>query len=432
MPISRLVFPAVALALAAAVSPAYAQPAGGVTVVETFPTGTSLDHRDVPDAWKVWPEMIEGARWRLDVAAFYVSDREGGRLERVLEAWEAAGARGVRVRVLADAGFYDTYPETLDRLAEMPGIQVRLLDYRDLEGGPLHAKYFVVDGREAYVGSQNFDWRALEHIHEVGLRIDVPGYAWALEEVFEADWERGVPLGNAGAEADSLRSLPETATLPPSLRLAATEARSARPAPPFDWVESSGDTARLWPAFSPSGDLPRGEDWDLPQILDLIDGARDSLQLTGLSYSPVSRDGSYWEVIDVALRGAANRGVTVRLLVSNWSTRAPKIDHLKSLALVPGVEVRIVSIPEAKEGFIPFARVTHAKYLTVDGEWCWLGTSNWEQSYFVTSRNVGVVLESPEITGILERDFKTLWESPYAEAVRAEREYTPPRIQDGD
>jgi len=400
-----------------------------VTVVESFPTGTSLDQPGVPDAWQVWPKLVAGAKWRLDVAAFYVSNREGSRLEPVVEAWKDAGARGVRVRILADAGFYETYPSTLDSLARAPGVEVRLLDFRSLAGGPLHAKYFVVDGREAFVGSQNFDWRSLEHIHEVGLEIRVPGYVRALEDVFEGDWAWGEPLG-VEAAADSLGGAAEGEGLPPSMRAAADDARSIRPSPPFTWVESSGDTARLWPAFSPSGELPDDEDWDLPQLLDLIDGAQDSLQLTGLSYSPVSRNGAYWEVIDVALRTAAVRGVTVRLMVSDWSTKEPKIEHLKSLALVPGVEVRIVSIPEAAEGFIPFARVTHAKYLTVDGTWCWLGTSNWEQSYFVNARNVGVILQSPEVAGLLDQDFRTLWESSYARTVRADEEYLPPRIQE--
>jgi phosphatidylserine/phosphatidylglycerophosphate/cardiolipin synthase-like enzyme len=415
-----------------AVDPAYAGPHGNVTVVESFPEGTVLDHREVPDAGQVWPDMVKGAEWGLDVAAFYVSNREGSRLDPVVEAWEAAGARGVRVRLLADAGFYETYPATLDRLAAAPGVQVRLLDYRAISGGPLHAKYFVVDGRDAFVGSQNFDWRALEHIHEIGVHISVPGYVGALEEIFELDWERAVPLTGDAPPADTLLVAAEGGPLPISAAAAVAGAATYRPTPPFTWVESSGDTARLWPAFSPQIDLPDGGDWDLPQILDLMDGARDSLQLTGLSYSPVGRDGSYWETIDIALRRAALRGVTVRLLVSNWSTKSPKIDHLKSLSLVPGVEVRIVSIPEAEEGFIPFARVTHAKYLTVDGEWAWIGTSNWEMSYFVSSRNVGVILQSPEVTRILERDFRTIWESPYAETVRADGEYTPPRIQDRD
>ena len=161
-----------------------------------------------------------------------------------------------------------------------------------------------------------------------------------------------------------------------------------------------------------------------------IDGARDSIQVTVLTYNPVSRDKTYWPELDDALRRAAVRGVRVRLMVSDWSKRKPTIDFLKSLNCVPGIEVRLVTIPEASTGFIPFARVTHAKYMTVDGTTCWVGTSNWEKSYFYTTRNVGLVAQSRELTAALDRDFRTLWGSPYAYPVRPEEEYVPPRVSE--
>jgi len=56
----------------------------------------------------------------------------------------------------------------------------------------------------------------------------------------------------------------------------------------------------------------------------------------------------------------------------------------------------VVSIPEAKEGHIPFARTIHSKYLVVDGTQLALGTSNWEESYFMESRNVELIFrDSP-------------------------------------
>lgn len=45
-------------------------------------------------------------------------------------------------------------------------------------GGVQHAKYF---------GSQNFDWRAIEHIQELGLRVRVPEVVQALGALFEYD-----------------------------------------------------------------------------------------------------------------------------------------------------------------------------------------------------------------------------------------------------
>jgi len=44
-------------------------------------------------------------------------------------------------------------------------------------------------------GSQNFDWRALSHIHELGIRAEDSGIAATLESIFETDWAQGVTVG---------------------------------------------------------------------------------------------------------------------------------------------------------------------------------------------------------------------------------------------
>ena len=106
----------------------------------------------------------------------------------MIDAVLAAGRRGVKVRILSDTAMAATYPETLARFQGRPNIQTRLFDWKKLTGGILHAKYFIVDGSEAFVGSQNFDWRALTHIQETGLRIRVPLFARALQRIFDADW----------------------------------------------------------------------------------------------------------------------------------------------------------------------------------------------------------------------------------------------------
>ena len=54
-----------------------------------------------------------------------------------------------------------------------------------------------------------------------------------------------------------------------------------------------------------------------------------------LDYAPLSygKGGSrpYYAVIDNAIRAAAARGVTIKLMVSNWNTEQPAIAYLKSL-----------------------------------------------------------------------------------------------------
>jgi phosphatidylserine/phosphatidylglycerophosphate/cardiolipin synthase-like enzyme len=399
--LSALLLPLASAPSARGLRPTAAEPE--LVLVESSPVETTLEHPEIADAHQVWLEMLGGATRTLDVAQFYVSNAPGSRLEPVLQAMEAAAARGVRVRLLAEEKFYKTYPETLERLAARPGIALRRWDASKSLGGILHAKYFVVDGREAFFGSQNFDWRALEHIQELGLRVRVPEVVRSLADVFEQDWALA-----GGAPAPQA---PAPSTPPPTF-----EARYA------------GETVRVTPAHSPQGFVPGSATWDLPQLVRLIDGARRSVRVQLLTYKAKERGGGEFRTLEDALRRASARGVKVELLVADWSKRAGTIEGLQALHSPPGLTVKLVTIPRWSGGFVPFGRVVHAKYMVVDGEAAWVGTSNWEGDYFTKSRNVGLVVEGAAFARELERFFSGTWTSPYATEVDPKATYTPPAV----
>ncbi len=71
------------------------------------------------------------------------------------------------MRLIVDAGFYKTYPDEPNNLAQLPNVEVKTIDYSSM-GGIQHSKYFVIDGSQCFLGSANLDWLALTHIHEVG------------------------------------------------------------------------------------------------------------------------------------------------------------------------------------------------------------------------------------------------------------------------
>ncbi len=388
-----------------------AGPAGRVDLVESAPVETALEHADVLHAYEVWPEMIRGASRTLDIAEFYVSNAPGSRLEPVIQAVEAAADRGVAVRVIADARFAKLYPETLDRLAARRGVTVRRFDVGKVMGGVLHAKYFVVDGREAYLGSQNFDWRSLTHIQEMGVRLRDPAATAAYARVFAMDWDLAV-----GA-APSPPS-------PPPLTSA-----SAGPPPSFPEI-AAGAPATVTPVFSPTGFLPDPRTWELPALVSLIDHARSSVHVQVLTYKTSARDGSPFPDLDDALRRAAGRGVAVELLVSDWDKRKGTVEAVQALSRVHGVAARFLDVPAWSGGFVPFARVAHAKYMVVDGARAWVGTSNWEGDYFTRSRNVGIIVEGEAFAGALERVFRDGFAGRYAEAVDPDRTYEAPKVDD--
>lgn len=376
---------------------------GRLQLFETFPVETTLDDPGLPEAHELWRQRIEAADRSIDLMHFYAVDEPGSRLTPVIEALGAAAARGVTIRVLADAGFSKTYPDLLGQLGALPGASMRLLDLKASTGGVLHAKVMLIDGDEVLVGSQNFDWRSLEHIQELGALVQDPTIAAAYGQVFEADWAR------AGGEA-----LPEATrveTLPVRLR-------------------SPAGTVSVLPVFSPKELLPDPALWDLPYLLSWIEEAETSIRLQAMSWETREYGGEDWFDLQEALAAAAARGVKVEVILAHWGLRRSRIEAMRTLARLPGVELRIATIPEAGQGFIPFARVVHSKFLVVDEARAWVGTSNMGRDYFHSSRNAGLLIEGEAVAGSLDEHFERLWTSPYCERLDLERDYPEPRYRE--
>ena len=370
-----------------AVAPPPPRAPAAVELVESWPLETSLDHPDIPDAADVWLEMIGAAKKTLDFGEFYASDQEGSRLHAVVEAVESAANRGVAVRFLVEEAFVSKYPETLQRFSKQAGITVRHFDRSKTMGGILHAKYFVVDGREGYVGSQNFDWRSLDHIQELGVRLRQPALVSALGAIFDADWDV-----SGGA--------PET--------------RYADATWPTFPVRDGAESMTL--GVSPQGYLPKGAAWELPILLRWIGEAKKTLRVQLLTYKAKNRDGTPFLELDDALRAAAARGVHVHLLVSSWNE---KEESLAALAKVPNVEVGVLTIPKWSHGDVAFGRVTHAKFFVADDDRACVSTSNWEGDYFTKSRNIGLFVEGQPFAARVARLFDEDAASPYAKALGA-------------
>ena len=386
------------LALLLVASAVRAEPAP-FELVYTAPAEAGLEQAGLRAPAPVWVELIAAAKKSIDIEQFYIVDEKGEALGPVLDALEAAAWRGVAVRVLVEQVFVKQSQPVLDRMAGWPDTQTRVLRFGDLGGGGIiHAKFFVVDGRLAYAGSQNFDWRSLSHIHELGVRIADPAIAGQLQAIFDHDWQAQATLA-AGQPVAPLRT--------------------ERPA-----------AARDRPTYlvaSPWAWLPEGIGDSEAELVRILDAAQKSVRVQVLHYAPLRRDHSFYPVIDNALRAAAARGVAIDLMVSDWNADAPGISWLKSLALVPGVRVRMVTIPEAKRGFIPFARVAHSKYMVVDDALLWVGTSNWQGGYLDTSRNVELVMKDPALVAQGAALFAGLWDSKFAAPLDVMKDYAPPR-----
>jgi len=373
-------------------------------LVESIPIETTLDNPEIRNTLEVWLEMIHRAKKSLDIEQFYISNKAGEPLEEVLTAIIAASKRNVKVRIIVDSALYTTYPSSVDSLARTSNIEVRVISYRKLAGGVQHAKFFIVDNEELFLGSQNFDWRALKHIHELGIRLRHKEAVKVYQDIFELDWK--LALRND-------KSL-----------IAKFMQRKRYPMPLLIEVQNEPSIV-FHPTTSPRTTSLDTLLWDEPHLVRLIDSAKTDVCLQFLSYNPVGRDKSFYPALDHAMRRAAARGVKVKMIVSDWEKDHPAVDHLKSLACVPNIEVKFSSIPDWSGGYIPFARVEHCKFIVADESAFWLGTSNAEKSYFYTSRNVGMIVKNKKLAETVKNVFLKSWNSTYTELINPGKEYEP-------
>ncbi len=371
-----------------------------VLLYESWPQETTLDNAHILDVEDAWISGIESAKETLFFSEFYTVYRPGTSLHRVYQAIKAAIERGVYVRFIIDKKMYkDDNVQFANTLANTPGIDLRIIDYSAIAGGVQHSKYFIVDGKVAFFGSQNFDWRSLQQISEMGARLALPELVEPLKQIYDIDWNLAADPTDTSAIVKSACSVPVETTYRDQPMTVETVA-------------------------SPKTVLPCDAMWDLPKIIAMIDNAKTSVAFQLLDYVTVNYDKTTFTEIDDALQRAAARGVKVRMLVSDWSTAAyQKMKDLKRLQQIDNIETKMLTVPEHSEGYVPFSRTIHSKFLVVDGDKAWLGTSNWSGDYFYASRNVGIIVTSQAFNADLTKSFDHYWDSPYTETVDPNKDY---------
>ena len=123
-------------------------------------------------------------------------DWEVGQHSPLIQALEAAAARGVRIRLLLDAAFLAFDGQDIWAAADLlhawraehaANVTVRLFHERP-GVTKLHAKAAIFDGEEVLVGSMNWNPSSMLHNREHGLLLHQPEVASELARWFEVDW----------------------------------------------------------------------------------------------------------------------------------------------------------------------------------------------------------------------------------------------------
>ena len=365
------------------------------TLVQSVPAETNLAVPGLPFAKDAWVSMIDRAQHSIDIEQMYVDGKSGEALDAVIAALKRAAAKpGLKIRFLVSKNMLNTNPETLAQIKSIPHLELRAVNYGPITGGIQHSKFWIVDQKIIYVGSQNFDWKSLTQVLETGVLLQDPVIAAQIQSIFELDWK----IAFSGTAPSDLGTAPSTP---------ANAAISLVASPP-----------KLNPVHI------RGS---FDALSELIKNAKTSIRISLLDISTFASGGKEWLDLDQLLREAATvRKVKIELLVSHWNTAQPEIKTIKSLSLVPNIQVKIATVPDLATGHIPFARVNHSKIMTIDDQILWVGTSNWSQDYFFATRGIELVMKNPQLAAQGNAIFERLWDAPYAQFVDVNKDYPKP------
>ena len=162
-----------------------------------------------PDTSYVIHDLLNSAQGTIDIEQAYITNESAYTLNPYLATAINASRRGVHVRVLLDAYWYNIEDEKdndeMAALINQIGITEKIpLEARcaDLESNNLekiHNKGVIVDNRSVLVSSINWNSNSPNFNREAGVIIENTEAAQYFKEVFEDDWQpvRHTPARNS-------------------------------------------------------------------------------------------------------------------------------------------------------------------------------------------------------------------------------------------
>ena len=160
-------------------------------------TGAEVIPVITPDTYYELVSLIDRATKTIDIEQAYISQTKGEWTELMHHVFDAA-RRGVSIRILLDSYWFnvvgtndnDEIVDQIRRIAYDEGLslEARLIDLRATNLMKIHNKGVLVDGREVFVSSINWNENSPSFNREVGMIIKSTEVAGYFTEIFESDW----------------------------------------------------------------------------------------------------------------------------------------------------------------------------------------------------------------------------------------------------
>lgn len=319
------------------------------------------------DAFAAMREAVGSARREILLESYIYKDDSTGRA--FLDDLAAAAARGVRVKVLADAlGSFST-SRAFWREMELCGIESRLYNplFKKLWYQPFrdHRKVLVVDGRIAFTGGMNIG----EEYGSTSGFLTHPGATWRdthLRVIGPTAWEMAIVFAEGWTEAEG----------------------SPLDLPDLDAEKAEAPGSRILVLDSRP---KRGQAESAAALAAIVGAARKSVWITNAYFAPG------WAGVRI-LGQAARRGVDVRLLLPG-QTDVPLVRHAGHgyfrRLLRRGVRI-----------FEYQGSILHAKSLVADGYVSVVGSTNLDFRSFIFNAECDLLVLCDQTARTLEEVFQ--------------------------
>ncbi|KAH9760321.1 hypothetical protein KPL70_000135 [Citrus sinensis] len=392
----------------------------------------------------------------------------------VYKSIENAADRNVRVRLLQHLGVYPDFTTEASNLASgrknVENVTLLLGDWWG--SGIVHAKVWISDCRDVYIGSANNDWKSLTQVKEVGIYlVGCPTIAKKVEVYFENLWTLSSLNSSTYTRTVSDQQWQANRTVPCWSHFLDPKGRCRSPLPPVlevphvegypilsdpymfrETMETPGSNySTLQPHYSYLSFAPPELSFgkymaDEQAWVDTIKsvGTRATLRISTMDWlgqSQYLKQTVYWSALSSAVSEVVfSKHANVKILVAYWAHFINNTDeYLKSLLYsnvlcnsskynkcsgkveikyykVPGYNLTGPAIQNGSNTgniYPGFTRVNHGKYAVSDSR-AHIGTSNLVWDYFYTTAGVSFGTYNPAIVSQLQEIFDADWNSPYA------------------
>jgi cardiolipin synthase A/B len=311
-------------------------------------------------------EDIAAARQTVHFETYLWKDGVLGR--RMADAFAARARAGVQVRLVLDASGCRKMGEAVKRQMEDAGCRLAMYHPRTLLNlGVLaerdHRKLAILDGRVAWVGGHCIvdewlgDAEDRHHVRDLSARLTGP-VVHAVQSVFSENW----------VEVTGKLFVGDDVFPPP---------------------QKAGEVTAHIASVKPEGSAPA------VKILHhaVICCARERIRIQNPYFIPEP------DAID-ALARAVRRGVDVRIMVpSTEASDMPMVQHAahRNFQALLDAGVRILEYQKT---------LLHQKVMTIDGAWCAVGSSNFDDRSFETNDEITVGFLDAALARRLEEIFE--------------------------